>query len=73
MFLWKILRWMGCKSYGLDFDSLHEVNPRLIYCSITGYGQTGPYKDRPGYDTVIQAQGGVDEHHGSRWRRWRTV
>lgn len=44
---------------GLDFSSLHEVNPGLIYCSLTGYGQTGPYRDRPGYDTIIQAQGGV--------------
>jgi crotonobetainyl-CoA:carnitine CoA-transferase CaiB-like acyl-CoA transferase len=44
---------------GLDYVSLYEVNPRLIYCSLTGYGQTGPYRDRPGYDTVIQAQGGV--------------
>lgn len=44
---------------GLDFPSLHEINPRLVYCSLTGYGQTGPYRDRPGYDTVIQAQGGV--------------
>lgn len=49
----------GLKGFALDFDSLHEVNPKLIYCSITGYGQTGPYKDRPGYDTVIQAQGGI--------------
>lgn len=49
----------GLKAVGLDFDSLHEVNPTLVYCSITGYGQNGPYKDRPGYDTVIQAQGGV--------------
>ena len=44
---------------GLDYACLREQHPRLIYCSITGYGQTGPYKDRPGYDAVIQAQGGV--------------
>jgi len=44
---------------GLDYASLHPQHPRLIYCSITGYGQTGPYKDRPGYDAAIQAQGGV--------------
>ncbi len=44
---------------GLGFSSLHEKNPGLIYCAITGYGQTGPYRDRPGYDTIIQAQGGV--------------
>lgn len=44
---------------GLGFSSLHEINPRLIYCSLTGYGQTGPYRDRPGYDAIVQAQGGV--------------
>lgn len=44
---------------GIDYASLSQVNPRLIYCSITGYGQTGPYRHRPGYDTVIQAQGGL--------------
>ena len=44
---------------GLDYDSLNVLHPGLIYCSVTGYGQTGPYKDRPGYDFVIQAQGGL--------------
>ena len=44
---------------GLDYDTLRELHPGLIYCSVTGYGQTGPYKDRPGYDFVIQAQGGL--------------
>lgn len=44
---------------GLGFKSLHELNPGLIYCAITGYGQNGPYARRPGYDTVIQAQGGI--------------
>ena len=44
---------------GLGYERLRADNPGLIYCSITGYGQTGPYKDRPGYDTVIQAQGGL--------------
>jgi crotonobetainyl-CoA:carnitine CoA-transferase CaiB-like acyl-CoA transferase len=44
---------------GLDYDELATDNPGLIYCSLTGYGQTGPYRDRPGYDFVIQAQGGV--------------
>jgi crotonobetainyl-CoA:carnitine CoA-transferase CaiB-like acyl-CoA transferase len=47
------------QTLGLDSASLHEINPRLIYCSITGYGQTGPYRNRPGYDAVIQAQGGL--------------
>lgn len=44
---------------GIDYASLHESNSGLIYCSISGYGQTGPYRNRPGYDTVIQAQGGI--------------
>lgn len=49
----------GLKKYGLDYDSLKQINPKLIYCSITGFGQTGPYKDRPGYDALIQAMGGL--------------
>lgn len=44
---------------GLGFDRLHEVNPALIYCSITGFGQTGPYRDRPNYDYLAQAMGGM--------------
>jgi len=47
------------KRYGLDCASLHEVNPRLIYCSITGFGQSGPYAPRPGYDFVFQGMGGL--------------
>jgi crotonobetainyl-CoA:carnitine CoA-transferase CaiB-like acyl-CoA transferase len=47
------------KRYGLDYDSLKEVNPRLIYCSITGYGQTGPMAERPGYDGLFQTTGGL--------------
>ncbi len=46
-------------SLGLDYLSLHEVNPGLIYCSITGYGQTGPYAHRPGYDIAIAAEAGI--------------
>ena len=45
--------------YGLDYDSIRAVNPAIVYCSITGYGQTGPYADRPGYDFVFQAEGGL--------------
>jgi crotonobetainyl-CoA:carnitine CoA-transferase CaiB-like acyl-CoA transferase len=49
----------GLSKYGLDFDSLRQVNPRLIYCSITGFGQDGPYAHRAGYDYIIQGIGGL--------------
>jgi len=49
----------GLARYGLDYDSLAEINPALIYCSITGFGQTGPYRHRTGYDFLIQGMGGV--------------
>ena len=45
--------------YGLDYPSLSKLNPRLVYCSITGFGQTGPYAHRAGYDFVVQAMGGL--------------
>lgn len=45
--------------YGLDFASASEINPALIYCSITGFGQSGPLRDKPGYDFMIQAMGGL--------------
>jgi crotonobetainyl-CoA:carnitine CoA-transferase CaiB-like acyl-CoA transferase len=45
--------------YGLDYRSLRELNPRLVYCSVTGFGQTGPYSDRAGYDAMIQAMSGI--------------
>ena len=47
------------KAYGLSYDDLKESHPHLIYCSITGYGQTGPNKDKPGYDVMAQGYGGI--------------
>ncbi len=52
--------------YGLDADSLRALNPRLIYCSITGYGQTGPYAERAGYDYAVQGLGGLMSVTGER-------
>ena len=49
----------GLAAYGLDYASLATINPRLIYCSITGFGQDGPYAGRAGYDFMIQAVGGL--------------
>ena len=45
--------------YGLGYEDLRALNPRLIYCSVTGFGQTGPYRERPGYDFMIQGMGGM--------------
>jgi formyl-CoA transferase len=45
--------------YGLGYDELRELNPGLIYCSVTGFGQSGPYRERPGYDFMIQGMGGM--------------
>lgn len=47
------------KRFGLDYESLKKINPKLIYCSVTGFGQTGPYAARPGYDGLFQATGGI--------------
>ncbi len=49
----------GLKKYGLDYDSVKAFNPGIVYCSITGFGQTGPYAHRAGYDFVVQGMGGL--------------
>ncbi len=49
----------GLKKYGLGYEDLKEINPGLIYCSVTGFGQDGPYANRPGYDFLIQGMGGL--------------
>ncbi|MFW7343127.1 CaiB/BaiF CoA-transferase family protein [Pollutimonas sp. H1-120] len=54
------------KRYGLDYESIKKVNPRIVYCSITGYGQEGPYADKPGYDFVFQGLGGIMSLTGER-------
>lgn len=54
----------GLKKYGLDFATLHQINPRLVYLSITGFGQTGPMADKPGYDYVFQGMGGLMSYTG---------
>jgi crotonobetainyl-CoA:carnitine CoA-transferase CaiB-like acyl-CoA transferase len=52
--------------YGLGYEELRKIHPRLIYCSVTGFGQTGPYRERPGYDFMIQGMGGVMSITGER-------
>jgi CoA:oxalate CoA-transferase len=52
------------KKLGVDFDTLKTMNPRIICCSISGYGQTGPFRDRPAFDLVIQARGGIMSYTG---------
>ena len=52
--------------YGLDAASLRKLNPRLIYCSVTGFGQTGPWAERPGYDYLFQGMGGLMSVTGER-------
>jgi crotonobetainyl-CoA:carnitine CoA-transferase CaiB-like acyl-CoA transferase len=55
----------GLAKFGLDYASLSKVNPRLIYCSVTGFGQTGPYAARAGYDLMAQGMGGIMELTGA--------
>ena len=52
-------RLSSLQKLSIDYETLHGLNPRLIYCSITGYGMTGPYAERPGYDVVIQGEAGL--------------
>lgn len=57
--------------FGIDYNTLAAINPRIVYCSITGFGETGPYKNMPGYDFIIQAMSGLmsitgDEQSGSQ-------
>ena len=54
------------KKYNMDYESLRKINPRLIYASITGYGQTGPYRKRAGYDVMVEAEMGLMHITGSR-------
>ena len=56
----------GLAKYGLDYASLSALNPRLVYCSITGFGQTGPYAQRAGYDFLIQGMGGLMSLTGTK-------
>lgn len=56
----------GLKKYGLDYQSLQKSNPGLIYCSVTGFGQDGPYAARPGYDFIFQGMGGLMSITGER-------
>ncbi|KAI1504560.1 CoA-transferase family III domain-containing protein [Biscogniauxia marginata] len=54
------------KKYGMDFETIHKINPGLIYASITGYGQTGPYSQRAGYDVMVEAEFGLMHITGNR-------
>ncbi|MEX0953997.1 MAG: CaiB/BaiF CoA-transferase family protein [Rhizobiaceae bacterium] len=63
----------GLKKYGLDYESLKPLNPRLVYCSITGFGHTGPYAPRAGYDFIIQGIGGLMSITGEAGREPQKV
>ncbi|GIT25315.1 MAG: hypothetical protein CM1200mP41_13590 [Gammaproteobacteria bacterium] len=64
--LWGKFKVGGLKKYGLDYESLSAIKPDLIYCSITGFGQTGPYAHPPGYDPFGTGAGGVMSITGER-------
>src|SRR5690606_12528448 len=55
----------GLAQFGLDYASLAAINPRLIYCSITGFGHTGPYASRAGYDFIVQGMSGIMDLTGA--------
>lgn len=59
----------GLAKYGLDYESLSALNPRLVYCSITGFGQDGPYAHRAGYDFIVQGMSGIMDLTGGTGRR----
>ncbi|MBO6538468.1 MAG: CoA transferase [Rhizobiaceae bacterium] len=63
----------GLKKYGLDYESLKPLNPRLVYCSITGFGHSGPYAPRAGYDFIIQGIGGLMSITGEAGREPQKV
>jgi succinate--hydroxymethylglutarate CoA-transferase len=54
------------KKYKMDFETIHRINPSLVYASITGYGQTGPYRSRAGYDVMVEAEMGLMHVTGTR-------
>jgi CoA:oxalate CoA-transferase len=56
------------KRLGIGYDTLKTINPRIISCSVSGYGQTGPYRDRPSFDNIIQAMGGLMSYNGEDGR-----
>jgi len=56
----------GLAKYGLGYDDVRKINPRIVYCSITGFGQTGPHAHRPGYDFIFQGMGGLMSITGER-------
>ncbi|MBB4273622.1 crotonobetainyl-CoA:carnitine CoA-transferase CaiB-like acyl-CoA transferase [Rhizobium mongolense] len=58
----------GLKKFGLDYESLKAINPKLIYCSIAGFGQTGPYAGRAGYDFIVQGMAGIMDLTGEPGR-----